>query len=88
MAFGKKNCLLGHQLIARICLRDDPEGVVYHYEIGAGLATNTWSACSCIPNKGNAEVKKHFYPELFEAWQQHNTIEVATFEHFLPAIYA
>ena len=25
---------------------------------------------------------------MFAAWHQHNTIEVATFEHFLPALYA
>jgi hypothetical protein len=88
MCFGGKNCLIGHEFTARICLRDEPEGVVYHYEIAAGLATNTWSGPKCIPNKANSKVKENFYPELFAAWHQHNTIEVSTFEHFLPALYA
>ena len=45
MAFGLKTLLFGNMMIARICLKDDPEGVVYHYEMGVGLAKNTWSAC-------------------------------------------
>ncbi|MEL6475492.1 MAG: hypothetical protein AAFQ21_15615, partial [Pseudomonadota bacterium] len=28
-----------------------------------------------------------YSPEFFAAWQLHNTIEVGTFENFLPALY-
>ena len=87
-AMGRAAPFLGKAMVLRIHFRDVREagrivGVHYHYEIVIGVGGN-----HPIAKFINSKITGHFSPEFFQAWHLHNTIEVGTFENFLPALYA
>jgi hypothetical protein len=87
-AMGKVVPLLGKVMCLRIHFKDVFEGdqivgVHYHYEVVIGASAN-----NPLARAFNRKLTSKFSPEFFEAWQLHNTIEVGTFENFLPALYA
>ncbi|MEM9706067.1 MAG: hypothetical protein AAF850_08320, partial [Pseudomonadota bacterium] len=57
-------------------------GVHYHYEIVIGASGN-----NPVARALNQKITRDYSPEFFAAWHLHNTIEVGTFENFLPALY-
>lgn len=87
-AMGKTLPLIGKVMCLRIHYHDVIEsgahlGVHYHYEIVIGASGNT-----PISRFINRRLAGHYPPEFFDAWHLHNTIEVGTFENFLPALHA
>ena len=87
-AMGKQLPIFGPAMMLRIHYRDVQSqgqvvGVHYHYEIVIGVGGN-----HAVARRLNHRVTRHFSPEFFEAWHLHNTIEVGTFENFLPALHA
>lgn len=58
-------------------------GAHYHYEIVICVRGN-----DPVSRFINRRITQSFGPQFFEVWQTHNVIEVGTFEHFLPALYA
>ena len=87
-AMGKQIPFLGPVMMLRIHFKDVFQGearlgVHYHYEIVIGVSSD-----NIVGRLINGQIKKHFSPEFFEAWQTHNVIEVGTFENFLPSLYA
>ena len=87
-AMGKSFPLLGKVMCLRIHFADVIEdgrviGVHYHYEVVIG-ATGDNPLVRALNRKITAE----YSPEFFAAWQRHNTIEVGTFENFLPPLFA
>ncbi|MEM9055105.1 MAG: hypothetical protein AAGB16_07250 [Pseudomonadota bacterium] len=86
-AMGKKVPLLGKVMCLRIHFKDVLEagqviGVHYHYEVVIGASGN-----NPVARALNKKITGDYSPEFFAAWQLHNTIEVGTFENFLPALY-
>ena len=86
-AMGKKIPVLGHVMCLRIHFKDVIEageivGVHYHYEVVIGATGN-----NPIVRAFNKKLTKEYSPEFFAAWHLHNTIEVGTFENFLPALF-
>jgi hypothetical protein len=81
---GREIPVLGRVMMLRIQRKDIHEanehvGVHYHCEIVIGVTSDK--------SRGrfvNSRVKRHFSPELFEAWQTHSDTEVGTFENFQP----
>ncbi|MEM8693861.1 MAG: hypothetical protein AAGG57_18525 [Pseudomonadota bacterium] len=87
-AMGRVLPLFGPAMMLRIHFRDVVEegthlGVHYHYEIVIGVRGN-----DPLSRFINRQITRSFGPQFFEAWHTHNVIEVGTFEHFLPALYA
>ena len=87
-AMGRVLPLFGPAMMLRIHFRDVVEegthlGVHYHYEIVIGVRGN-----DPVSRFINRQITRSFGPQFFEAWHTHNVIEVGTFEHFLPALYA
>ncbi len=87
-AMGKKIPFFGEAMVLRIHFKDVVEhgkviGVHYHYEIVIGVTGNNFLAKTL-----NNLLTKELSTEFFEAWHLHNTIEVGTFENFLPSLYA
>ncbi|MEM9739949.1 MAG: hypothetical protein AAF829_08765 [Pseudomonadota bacterium] len=86
-AMGRSVPLLGKVMCLRIHFRDVLEaggviGVHYHYEVVIGASGN-----NPIARALNKKITSEYSPEFFAAWQLHNSIEVGTFENFLPALY-
>lgn len=87
-AMGKSLPLIGKVMCLRIHFRDVVEneaviGCHYHYEVVIGASGN-----NPLIRALNRKIIGDYSPEFFEAWHLHNTIEVGTFENFLPALYA
>ena len=87
-AMGRILPVLGPVMMLRIHFRDVVQGgthlgVHYHYEIVIGLRSN-----DPVSRFINRRITHSFGLQFFEAWLTHNVIEVGTFEHFLPALYA
>lgn len=87
-AMGKKLPILGEAMVLRIHFKDVKEGeniigVHYHYEVVIGLSGQDLVS-KCI----NRKLTKQASTTFFEAWHLHNTIEVGTFENFLPVLFA
>lgn len=87
-AMGRILPVFGPAIMLRIHFRDVVQddahlGVHYHYEIVIGLRGN-----DPVSRFINRRITHSFGPQFFEAWHTHNVIEVGTFEHFLPALYA
>jgi len=87
-AMGKSLPLIGKVMCLRIHFRDVVEngaaiGCHYHYEVVIGASGN-----NPLIRALNHKITSDYSPEFFEAWHLHNTIEVGTFENFLPALYA
>ncbi|MEM9938296.1 MAG: hypothetical protein AAF768_05580 [Pseudomonadota bacterium] len=87
-AMGKKVPVLGQVMCLRIHFKDVIEagqiiGVHYHYEVVIGATGN-----NPIVRAFNRRLTAEYSPEFFAAWHLHNTIEVGTFENFLPALFA
>ena len=87
-SMGKVLPLLGPAMVLAIRYRDVVEsgvhvGVQYHYEIVVGL-----SGQGPVARAINRKITSAYTPEFFAAWHLHNTIEVGTFENFLPALHA
>ncbi|MEM8917492.1 MAG: hypothetical protein AAGE37_01425 [Pseudomonadota bacterium] len=86
-AMGKTVPLIGKVMCLRIHYKDVIEsgqiiGVHYHYEVVIGASGN-----NPVSRALNKKITSDYSPEFFAAWQLHNTIEVGTFENFLPALY-
>lgn len=86
-AMGKSLPLLGKVMCLRISFKDVVEnsavvGAHYHYEVVIGASGN-----NPIARALNRKITRDYSPEFFDAWHLHNTIEVGTFENFLPALY-
>lgn len=86
-AMGKSLPLLGKMMCLRIHFKDLVEdgsiiGVHYHYEVVIGASGN-----NPIIRALNRKITGDYSPEFFAAWHLHNTIEVGTFENFLPALF-
>ena len=86
-AMGKTLPLFGPVMCLRIHYKDARDGdtiigVHYHYEIVIGL-----SGTHPVARQVNKKISKKFSPEFFEAWQLHNSIEVGTWENFLPGLF-
>lgn len=87
-AMGKSLPVLGKVMCLRIHYRDVVEqdrviGAHYHYEIVVGASGN-----NPVARAFNRRMTREYSPEFFAAWHLHNTIEVGTFENFLPALFA
>lgn len=87
-AMGKTIPLFGKVMCLRIHYKDVVEngsviGVHYHYEVVIG-ATGQGLLAKAL----NRRITRDYSPEFFAAWHLHNTIEVGTFENFLPALFA
>ena len=87
-AMGKAIPILGKAMCLRIHFADiitdgDIVGVHYHYEVVIGVSGN-----NPIARALNRRITAAYSPEFFSAWHLHNTIEVGTFENFLPALFA
>ncbi|MEO0696654.1 MAG: hypothetical protein AAFY84_11190 [Pseudomonadota bacterium] len=87
-AMGKALPFFGKVMCLRIHFKDVIEageiiGVHYHYEVVIGTSGN-----SPIARALNSKITSDYSPEFFAAWQLHNTIEVGTFENFLPVLFA
>ncbi len=86
-AMGKSLPLIGKVMCLGISFRDVVEngehlGVHYHYEVVVGASGN-----NPLVRALNGRITGRYPPEFFEAWHLHNSIEVGTFENFLPALY-
>lgn len=57
-------------------------GIHYHYEVVMRASGN-----NPVTRAFNKKLTAEYSPEFVAAWQLHNTIEVGTFENFLPALY-
>jgi len=87
-AMGRILPFFGPAMMLRIHFRDVAQGgthlgVHYHYEIVIGVRGK-----DPLSRLINRRITHSFGPQFFEAWHTHNVIEVGTFEHFLPALYA
>ncbi|MEM9501063.1 MAG: hypothetical protein AAF941_04385 [Pseudomonadota bacterium] len=87
-AMGKSAPFVGKVMCLRIHYKDVIEngetiGVHYHYEVVIG-ATGKNPLARMI----NRKIAGEYSPEFFAAWHLHNAIEVGTFEHFLPPLFA
>lgn len=87
-AMGKKIPFFGKAMCLRIHYKDVVEkgeilGVHYHYEVVIGV-----NGTSPIAKRLNRKITHSYAPEFFAAWHLHNTIEVGTFENFLPALFS
>lgn len=87
-AMGKRLPFLGNVMCLRIHYKDvlsagQVIGVHYHYEVVIGATGN-----NPIVRAFNRRLTAEYSPEFFAAWHLHNTIEVGTFENFLPALFA
>lgn len=85
---GKRIPLIGTMMFLRISYKDVFEngkivGVHYHYEVVAGTNKKNFIAKAI-----NKKIVGNYTSEFWDAWITHNTIEVGTFENFLPALYA
>jgi len=78
--------IFGPVMRGRICWKELPEGIMYHYELAIGL-NNQRGCSSCIKALLNNRVKRTFNEPLIRAWRRHNTIEAGTFENFLPSLW-
>jgi len=78
--------IFGPMVRARICWKQLPGGVMYHYEIAVGLNEHAGYS-SFLKRILNGQAQKTFSEPLFKAWHRHNTIEVGTFENFLPSLW-
>ncbi|MEO0466140.1 MAG: hypothetical protein AAF216_06325 [Pseudomonadota bacterium] len=86
-AMGKAVPILGKVMCLRIHFKDVIQaghvvGVHYHYEVVIGASGN-----NPVTRAFNKKLTGEYSPEFFAAWQLHNTIEVGTFENFLPGLY-
>ncbi|MEL6709182.1 MAG: hypothetical protein AAFP79_12940 [Pseudomonadota bacterium] len=86
-AMGKALPIFGKAMCLRISYKDVVEngrimGVHYHYEVVIGVNGN-----HVLARAINRKITAEYSPEFFSAWHLHNTIEVGTFENFLPALY-
>lgn len=86
-AMGKQVPFIGPAMVLRIHFKDVYEGdtiigVHYHYEVVAG-PTGSNPLAKLIRKK----LAGHFSKEFWSAWNLHNSIEVGTFENFLPALF-
>ncbi|MEM9591836.1 MAG: hypothetical protein AAF967_10930 [Pseudomonadota bacterium] len=86
-AMGKSLPIIGPVMMLRIHFKDVADGerhlgVHYHYEVVIGASGDNF-----ITRQLNKRMSAKFGTEFFEAWHQHNVIEVGTFENFLPALY-
>ncbi|MEO0326957.1 MAG: hypothetical protein AAF217_00025 [Pseudomonadota bacterium] len=86
-SMGKTVPILGKVMCLRIHFKDVLEagqvvGVHYHYEVVIGA-----NGSNLVAQAFNKKITQEYSPEFFAAWQLHNTIEVGTFENFLPALY-
>ncbi|MEO1027531.1 MAG: hypothetical protein AAFX02_00600 [Pseudomonadota bacterium] len=79
--FGKAMCLRIH--FKDVVHEGQKVGVHYHYEIVIGV-----NGSNPVSKALNKRITGEYSPEFFEAWHLHNTIEVGTFENFLPSLYA
>ena len=87
-AMGRALPIVGKVMCLRIHFKDVQTdagqiGVHYHYEVVIGASGN-----DPVSKALNKKITGEYSPEFFAAWQLHNTIEVGTFENFLPALYA
>ena len=87
-AMGKSLPVLGKVMCLRIHFKDvvvdgNLTGVHYHYEVVIGATGN-----NPLIRAFYARLTKEYSPEFFAAWHLHNTIEVGTFENFLPVLFA
>ncbi|MEO1731412.1 MAG: hypothetical protein AAFR64_11805 [Pseudomonadota bacterium] len=87
-AMGRSIPIFGKAMCLRIHYRDVMEGdrivgVHYHYEVVIGVSGN-----NAVARWINSKITADYSPEFFSAWHLHNTIEVGTFENFLPALFA
>ncbi|MEO1492977.1 MAG: hypothetical protein AAFV19_12565 [Pseudomonadota bacterium] len=86
-AMGRALPLIGQVMCLRIHYRDVTDrgrhlGVHYHYEVVIGASGN-----NPLLRAFNRKLTAQYSLDFFEAWHLHNTIEVGTFENFLPALY-
>lgn len=86
-AMGKALPIFGKVMCLRISFKDvikDGEiaGVHYHYEVVIGASGDDF-----VSRALNRKITQEYSPEFFAAWHLHNTIEVGTFENFLPSLY-
>lgn len=87
-AMGLQKPVIGRLMVLRIHFRDHVVegrhlGVHYHYEVVVGTGLG-----GPLGRFINARLGAHFGEAFFEAWHTHNTIEVGTFENFLPVLHA
>ncbi|MEO1648632.1 MAG: hypothetical protein AAFR32_07430 [Pseudomonadota bacterium] len=87
-AMGRSLPLLGKVMCLRIHFADVIEdgrviGAHYHYEVVIGATGD-----NPLVRALNRKITGDYSPEFFAAWQRHNTIEVGTFENFLPPLFA
>ncbi|MEL6692484.1 MAG: hypothetical protein AAFQ12_05545 [Pseudomonadota bacterium] len=87
-AMGKRLPILGKAMCLSIRWKDVVSagqviGVHYHYEVVIGASGN-----NPLVRAFNQRLTKEYSPEFFDAWHLHNSIEVGTFENFLPALFA
>ena len=87
-AMGKRLPILGKVMCLSIRFKDvvsDGQviGVHYHYEVVIGATGN-----NPLVRAFNRRLTKEYSTEFFDAWHLHNSIEVGTFENFLPALFA
>lgn len=85
---GKKVFWLGMTVFLRISFRDVYEnghiiGVHYHYEVVAGSKRQ-----NILAKRITQRIIGQYTAEFWEAWITHNTIEVGTFENFLPVLFS
>lgn len=87
-AMGLKIPVFGEAMILSIHFQDVIEnneiiGAHYHYEVVMGVNGN-----NILSKTLNKLITRELNTDFFSAWHLHNTIEVGTFENFLPALYA
>lgn len=79
---GKVVPFLGPMIRTRIFWHDTPEGVLYQYEMVMGQHN-----AGPLSNLIRSKIAAGFTAEMIRSWNRHNSIEVGTFENFLPAIW-